>query len=214
MLPSRSLRLRPSIYSSFRFTPVRTPSQKRHFVQNLNEGFLDLALALPYPAHWPAYSATIILLTVVIRTALLPTVFWVCANVVYGRVCTLQPPFKQATRRQFRFERNVLPVLRELKPIVMHEQANAMRKEGLLENKELRAEIHAKRCHDIVRNDRDFVWAKLTMIIDANEKQRTSEVAQVQTPHNSSYACHGSSTSLCRYDHGICTSRCRSHFSF
>ncbi|KAJ3814201.1 60Kd inner membrane protein-domain-containing protein [Lentinula aff. lateritia] len=132
MLPSRSLRLRPSLYSSFRFLPVRTPSQKRHFVQNLNEGFLDLALALPYPAHWPAYSATIILLTVVVRTALLPTVFW-------------------ATRRQFRFERNVVPVLRELKPIVMHEQANAMRKEGLLENKELRAEIHAKRCHDIMQ---------------------------------------------------------------
>ncbi|KAJ3799095.1 membrane insertase OXA1/ALB3/YidC, partial [Lentinula aff. detonsa] len=110
----------------------RTPSNKRHFIQNLNEGFLDLALALPYPAHWPAYSATIILVTVAVRTAVLPTVFW-------------------ATRRQFRYEKNVIPILRELKPMVMHEQAVAMRKEGLLENKELRAEIHARRCHDIMQ---------------------------------------------------------------
>ncbi|KAJ3819144.1 60Kd inner membrane protein-domain-containing protein [Lentinula raphanica] len=132
MFSTRSLRLRPSLHSSLRLSPTRTPSNKRFFIQSINEGFLDLALALPYPAHWPAYSTTIILLTVVARTAVLPAVFW-------------------ATRRQSRYERNVLPVLRELKPIVMHEQAIAMRKEGLLENKELRAEIHAKRCHEIMK---------------------------------------------------------------
>ncbi|KAF9076740.1 60Kd inner membrane protein-domain-containing protein [Rhodocollybia butyracea] len=124
-----STRLRPSSCLRYKIIP---PTHKRHFVQYFNEGFLDLALALPYPVNWPAYSATIILATVAFRTALLPVAFW-------------------TTSRRLRYEEHVLPVLRQMRPIVMHEQAIAMRAEGLLEDQNTRGKIHAKRCHDIMK---------------------------------------------------------------
>lgn len=40
--------------------------------------FLDLAIALPFPPSFPPYASTIILGTVLLRLAFLPTVLWVC----------------------------------------------------------------------------------------------------------------------------------------
>jgi hypothetical protein len=53
------------------------PSSRRFFIQNLCEGFLDVAIALPLPPSVPPYSTTIILVTVVTRLALLPIAIWV-----------------------------------------------------------------------------------------------------------------------------------------
>lgn len=50
-------------------------------VTTLSEGFLDLALAIPYPEAIPAYSGTIILVTVVSRLLItVPFSLWVRAN--------------------------------------------------------------------------------------------------------------------------------------
>jgi inner membrane protein COX18 len=44
----------------------------------LKDGFLDLAIALPIPPSWPAYSTTIILCTVLTRLAFtVPFSVWV-----------------------------------------------------------------------------------------------------------------------------------------
>lgn len=44
----------------------------------LKDGFLDLAIALPIPPSWPAYSTTIILCTVLTRLAFtVPFSIWV-----------------------------------------------------------------------------------------------------------------------------------------
>ena len=50
---------------------------RRPFMQGLCDAFLDLAIALPFPAALPPYSTTIILTTVVARVALLPVAIWV-----------------------------------------------------------------------------------------------------------------------------------------
>ena len=61
---------------------LRRPPHRRTFIsstiQSLSDGFLDLAIALPYPPGWPPYSCTIILVTVVTRLALtVPFSVWV-----------------------------------------------------------------------------------------------------------------------------------------
>ena len=53
-------------------------------VTALSEGFLDLALAIPYPEAVPAYSGTIILVTVVSRLLLtVPFSVWVRSRSFY-----------------------------------------------------------------------------------------------------------------------------------
>lgn len=48
-------------------------------IQRASDGFLDLALAIPFPESIPPYSGTIILLTVVSRLVwTLPFSIWVC----------------------------------------------------------------------------------------------------------------------------------------
>lgn len=64
-----------------RFSPTQ-PSVgiqgKRQFTSAIQDGFLDLAVALPWPSSFPPYSSTIILLTVVTRLALtVPFSVWV-----------------------------------------------------------------------------------------------------------------------------------------
>lgn len=68
-------RVRPHI----RLARVRslTPPSRRFHIQNICDGFLDLALALPIPPTVPAYSTTIILVTLLSRFALLPISIWV-----------------------------------------------------------------------------------------------------------------------------------------
>jgi len=59
------------------------PVHRRRFMQGVCDAFLDLAIALPFPAALPPYSTTIILTTVVARVALLPVAIWVgqCQNI-------------------------------------------------------------------------------------------------------------------------------------
>lgn len=59
---------------------LRTHPGRRYYAQSLGDGFLDLALALPIPPEFPAYSTTIILVTIVSRLALLPVSIWVRLN--------------------------------------------------------------------------------------------------------------------------------------
>lgn len=66
---------------------ARQPSNKRFFVQSLCDGFLDLAIALPFPPSVPSYSATIILVTVASRVALFPLALWVSGHLQGNPEC-------------------------------------------------------------------------------------------------------------------------------
>lgn len=61
--------LRPPLRASR--WPPRRPIPRRTFIssalQGLSDGFLDLAIALPFPPGWPPYASTIILVTVATR---------------------------------------------------------------------------------------------------------------------------------------------------
>ncbi|KAH9999268.1 membrane insertase OXA1/ALB3/YidC, partial [Russula vinacea] len=77
----------------------------------IQDGFLDLAVALPWPSSFPPYSSTIILLTVVTRLALtVPFSVW-------------------AKRRQWRVEEVVIPHLQEARPLVEKQVVHDMRVE-------------------------------------------------------------------------------------
>jgi inner membrane protein COX18 len=78
MLALRRARLRTYTPGLFRpqYTPL-APSCRRFHIQNICDGFLDLALALPLPPTLPAYSTTIILVTLLSRLAFLPISIWV-----------------------------------------------------------------------------------------------------------------------------------------
>ncbi|KAJ7180191.1 60Kd inner membrane protein-domain-containing protein [Mycena crocata] len=90
----------------------RQPSNKRFFIQSLSDGFLDLAIALPYPPSIPPYSATIILVAVTSRLLLFPLALW-------GR------------NRVRRLEDVVVPELERLKPIISKQVLDDMKREGL-----------------------------------------------------------------------------------
>ena len=55
-----------------------TPAYRRFHIQNICDGFLDVALALPIPPSFPVYTTTIVLVTLLSRLALLPISIWVC----------------------------------------------------------------------------------------------------------------------------------------
>lgn len=77
MLALRRTQIRPHALSPFPPRYGQAPAGRRLFMQNLCNGFLDLAAALPIPPSLPPYSTTIILTTVFARFALLPVVIWV-----------------------------------------------------------------------------------------------------------------------------------------
>ncbi|KAJ7047270.1 60Kd inner membrane protein-domain-containing protein [Mycena alexandri] len=104
----------------------RQPLNKRYFIQSLCDGFLDLAVALPYPPSVPAYSATIILVTVASRLVLFPVALW-------SRNCVR------------RIENVVLPELERLKPIISKQILEDMKREGL--PKELLVPAKLQRIH-------------------------------------------------------------------
>ncbi|EIW82111.1 hypothetical protein CONPUDRAFT_102897 [Coniophora puteana RWD-64-598 SS2] len=118
---------------------VQTPVCRRTFLSmaTMTEGFLDLAIALPYPAGWPAYSSTIILLTVLSRLAItVPFSVW-------------------AKKRQWRAEDEVIPRVKELAPEVSRLVLKDM-KEGRVKGtqQELQA-MHGKRVQHILNTRRD-----------------------------------------------------------
>ncbi|EPT03740.1 hypothetical protein FOMPIDRAFT_1158609 [Fomitopsis schrenkii] len=66
---ARSTSLRP-VTNALRVSRARPPQPRRFTssaIQTLTDGFLDLAIALPYPPSLPPYSTTIILVTVASR---------------------------------------------------------------------------------------------------------------------------------------------------
>ncbi|KAI0771571.1 60Kd inner membrane protein-domain-containing protein [Trametes elegans] len=113
--------LRPSFAAASR-RPRRVVPPRRTFVSStihgLSEGFLDLAIALPYPPGWPPYSCTIILVTVVTRLALtVPFSVW-------------------AKNRQWRAENLVVPQLKSEMPAIHKQVQQDMKQAGFRGDKE------------------------------------------------------------------------------
>ncbi|CAL1700800.1 unnamed protein product [Somion occarium] len=97
-------------------------NQRRTFVssalQTLSEGFLDLAIAIPYPQSLPPYSGTIILVTVVSRLLFtVPFSIW-------------------AKKRQWRAEDVVIPQLQEEKPRLYKQVMDNMHKDRFRGNED------------------------------------------------------------------------------
>lgn len=145
-----------------RFTTSRpfSPTQagvgilgKRQFTSAIQNGFLDLAIALPWPASFPPYSSTIILLTVVSRLALtVPFSVW-------------------AKKRQWRVEELVIPRLRETRPLVEKQVVHEMRVERASGSKEELRRAFSERVQKIMLARRKELFAEhrcrpwLTMLI-------------------------------------------------
>ncbi|CDO71272.1 hypothetical protein BN946_scf184908.g29 [Trametes cinnabarina] len=138
--------LRPSLVAAAR--RPRRPLPHRTFVSStihgLSEGFLDLAIALPWPPEWPPYSCTIILVTVVTRLAFtVPFSVW-------------------AKNRQWRAENVVIPQLKQEIPAIHKHVQQEMKKDGFRGDKEaVIAEINkrtrvvaAKRRTELLRENR------------------------------------------------------------
>ncbi|KAH9899921.1 60Kd inner membrane protein-domain-containing protein [Cubamyces lactineus] len=112
--------LRPSLAATSRL--ARRPVARRAFlsstIHGLSEGFLDLAIALPFPPEWPPYSCTIILVTVVTRLAFtVPFSVW-------------------AKNRQWRAENVVVPQLKREMPSVHKQVQQQMKQDGFRGDKE------------------------------------------------------------------------------
>ena len=123
---------------------------KRRFTSAIQSGFLDLAIALPWPASFPPYSSTIILVTVVSRLALtVPFSVWVSLVLIcyIGR----QPHRLQAKKRQRRIEELVIPRLRETRPLVEKQVIHEMRVKRAGGTKEELNRAFGERVQKIVR---------------------------------------------------------------
>ncbi|KAI0638135.1 60Kd inner membrane protein-domain-containing protein [Trametes polyzona] len=112
--------LRPSLVATARRPRHQLP--RRTFVSstihNLSEGFLDLAIALPFPPEWPPYSCTIILVTVVTRLAFtVPFSVW-------------------AKNRQWRAEHIVVPKLKSEMPAIHKQVQQQMKQAGFRGDKD------------------------------------------------------------------------------
>ncbi|KAH9062819.1 60Kd inner membrane protein-domain-containing protein [Lactarius vividus] len=114
---------------------------KRQFTSSIYNGFLDLAIALPWPASFPPYSSTIILLTVASRLVLtVPFSVW-------------------AKRRQWRAEELVMPTLQEAKPLVEKQVLHEMRVEQARGTKEELRKMHSERVKKNMTARRDELFA-------------------------------------------------------
>jgi mitochondrial inner membrane protein COX18 len=70
--------LRPRLLARRHVTPPVQQTRSLVTVQQLTEGFLDLAIALPFPPEWPPYSSTIVTVTLLSRLLFtLPVSIWV-----------------------------------------------------------------------------------------------------------------------------------------
>jgi len=133
---------RPTVQHGFyasRNYPTRfqiTANKPRTFVseavQAASDGFLDLALALPFPEAIPAYSGTIILLTVASRFLTVPFSIW-------------------AKKRQWKTEEVVLPQLLQERPQIFQRIHEEMRKDGFRGTREEAMAEHAKRAQPMLK---------------------------------------------------------------
>ncbi|KAI0375584.1 hypothetical protein BV20DRAFT_933052 [Pilatotrama ljubarskyi] len=136
--------LRPSV-AAIRSRP-RRPLPRRTFVSStihgFSEGFLDLAIALPFPPEWPPYSCTIILVTVVTRLAFtVPFSVW-------------------AKNRQWRAENLVVPELKREMPTIHKQVQQRMKQDGFRGDREaVIAEIN-KRSRVVAAERRKELLAK------------------------------------------------------
>ncbi|KAF8272549.1 60Kd inner membrane protein-domain-containing protein [Lactarius quietus] len=126
---------------------------KRQFTSSIYDGFLDLAIALPWPSSFPPYSSTIILLTIASRLALtVPFSVW-------------------AKRRQWRAEELVMPALQEAKPLVEKQVLHEMRIEQRRGTKEELRKVYNERVkknmvarrNELFANHRCRPW--ITMLV-------------------------------------------------
>ncbi|KAJ7590947.1 60Kd inner membrane protein-domain-containing protein [Mycena floridula] len=131
----RCVRPPPSLRTVHRY------GQRRHFIQDLSNGFLDLAIVLPFPASFPPYSSTIILLTVLIRTSLLPLAIW-------------------RQRRVDRAEQIVLPEVRRIKTTLGKPVFEQMQKDGIVGDKQYLMKVHFQRCTAILKARRKELYAQ------------------------------------------------------
>ena len=125
-------------------------TNRRHFIQGLCDGFMDLALALPIPPSLPPYSSTIIILTVVSRLALLPILIWVRFSnqilLTHSHViCRNQG--KERTRRA---EEIVLPKIKKLKPLLSKRILEEMKKSNIRGEKKYLQKYHDHKCFQLV----------------------------------------------------------------
>ncbi|KAJ7638914.1 hypothetical protein FB45DRAFT_1023658 [Roridomyces roridus] len=122
----------------------RQPSNKRFFIQSLCDGFLDLAIALPYPPSVPAYSTTIIVVTVASRVALFPLALW-------GR------------NNLRRLEDVVLPEFERSKPIVSRQILNDVKRLSI-NNKQITTQalqqLHLQRTREKLKEERKRLLAE------------------------------------------------------
>ncbi|EJF61190.1 hypothetical protein DICSQDRAFT_60851 [Dichomitus squalens LYAD-421 SS1] len=111
-------------------------------IQSLSDGFLDLAIALPYPSGWPPYSCTIILVTVVTRLAFtVPFSVW-------------------AKNRQWRAETIVIPQLKSEMSAIHKQVQRDMKRDGFRGDKDaVIAEIN-KRTRPIATTRRKELLAQ------------------------------------------------------
>ena len=125
-------------------------SNRRHFVQGLCDGFIDLALALPIPPSLPPYSSTIIILTLVSRLALVPISIWVrFSNQI---LLTLSHVFcrNQGKERTRRAEEIVIPRIKKLKPLVSKRVFEEMKRSNIRGDTKYLQKYHNDKCIQLV----------------------------------------------------------------
>lgn len=150
--------VRPTIQHGIRLPRIQRPgvartiNKPRTFVseaiQTASEGFLDLALALPFPEAIPPYSGTIILVTVLSRFITVPFSLWVRVHSYLLSIVILT--FLQAKQRQWRTEDVVLPQLLEERPLIFKRIHEEMKKDGFRGTREEAMKEHAKRAQPMV----------------------------------------------------------------
>ncbi|GJE84189.1 hypothetical protein PsYK624_002650 [Phanerochaete sordida] len=116
---------------------VRCAGRRRAFtsdvIQRASDGFLDLALAIPFPEYIPPYSGTIILLTIASRVVFtVPFSIW-------------------ARKRQLRTEEVVLPQLKAERPAILQQVHEEMRRDGFRGTREEAMKEHAKRAQPLIK---------------------------------------------------------------
>ncbi|KAJ2936708.1 hypothetical protein H1R20_g388, partial [Candolleomyces eurysporus] len=117
------------------------PRNKRFLLTGLGTEFLDLAIGLPIPPSWPAYSTGIVLVTLVTRFALLPVSIW----------------GKQKSRI---IEEVIVPQLAQEKPAVEKRVFEQMKADKIRGDKPFLIEYHAKKCHEIMKAKRSELFKK------------------------------------------------------
>ncbi|KAI0268384.1 60Kd inner membrane protein-domain-containing protein [Gloeopeniophorella convolvens] len=123
-------------------TVRRLSPAKRQFTTALQNGFLDLAISLPFPSSLPPYSTTIILLTVVSRLAFtVPFSIW-------------------AKKRQWRAEELVVPALQEAKPLVEKQVLHDLRVEQARGTKDELRKLYSERVKKAMVARRNALFAE------------------------------------------------------